>query len=523
LRLPNSLCGKELAIFSKSLFHRTGGSHQPGFETGSDRRIFENVHGRTLKDKQSMSDIYLSKDVPGVMKRPNVIWFLTDQFRAQAQGFMGDKNVRTPNIDNLAREGMVFSSAIAGAPWCCPFRGAMITGLYPHQNGVIKTPSALAPDIPTITAPFKEAGYHTAWIGKWHLDGSNSPTHLIPPERRGGFDYFMGYENNNNQNEVYVHGSDSEEPLRIKKYETDGLTDIFIEHLQEHISEKNVNGDYQPFFAVLSVQPPHDPHVPPTDVNGQRLYYHAPEEIDLRQNVPLGSHWERKARIDLAGYYGQIENIDTNLGRLRMVLKGLDIDKETYIIFFSDHGECVGSHGQWGKSTPWEEAIRIPFIIGCTGGLDNMCVGNLDYPLNHVDIAPTTLGLCNINTPPAMKGFDFSPFCITKSRAEYHELSGMPPQSAYLQQIPRKYHTHSVNKAWRAVVTKDGWKYVCFPGDDWLLFDLKDDPYEIANLCHDTMYQDKKQELQELLQSWIHQTGDSFELPDITLYNAIKR
>lgn len=87
-------------------------------------------------------------------RRPNVIWILSDQLRVQSLGYRGDPHVRTPNIDNLARSGMRFDAAVAGSPWCCPFRGALLTSLYPHQSGVIRTPSPLDPSIPTVQLPF---------------------------------------------------------------------------------------------------------------------------------------------------------------------------------------------------------------------------------------------------------------------------------------------------------------------------------------------------------------------------------
>ena len=134
-------------------------------------------------------------------RKPNVLWVFGDQHRAQANSYRGDSNVLTPNIDNMAREGMNFDCAVSGSPWCTPFRGALFTSLYPNQNGVTATPSALSPSIPTIVTPFKKNGYHTAYIGKWHLDGSNTTEHYVPKERRGNFDYWMGYENNNNQHD----------------------------------------------------------------------------------------------------------------------------------------------------------------------------------------------------------------------------------------------------------------------------------------------------------------------------------
>lgn len=246
-------------------------------------------------------------------RKPNVIWIFGDQHRAQALSYRGDPNVFTPNIDNLARNGMRFDNAVAGAPWCTPFRGALLTGAYPHQNGATRTPSPLDPS--------------------------------------------------------------------------------------------------------------------------------------------------------------------------------------------------------------WEESIRIPFIAGKVGGPDNMRVGTTDVVLNHVDIAPTTLGLCGLPVPPEMVGHDYSGHCIRPDAPEY---CGEPdrdqePDSAYLQQIPRKMHNHSVNKAWRGVVTRDRWKYVCTPGNDWLLFNTAEDPYEQANYVYDRFYQDQKERCHGLLARWIEATGDTFPLPDISL------
>lgn len=448
-------------------------------------------------------------------RRPNVIWIFGDQHRAHALSYRGDPNVFTPNIDNLAREGMRFDCAVAGAPWCSPFRGALLTSMYPHQTGVTKTPSPLRPTIPTIAEPFNEAGYHTAYVGKWHLDGANAREHYVPPERRGKFQYWMGYENNNNQNECYVYGSDGETPRRLDEYETDGLTTLLLDHLDGHVDGRE--GD-QPFFAVLSVQPPHNPYVPPTNPpRGARRIH--PSEIRLRRNVPDVPWIRERAALDHAGYYAMVENLDDNVGRIRNALKEMGIDRETYLIFFSDHGDMLWSHAQSGKSSPWEESIRIPFVIGKVGGSYNMRTGLTDAVINHVDIAPTTLGLCGIPVPESMVGHDYSGYCIPNDAAEF---KGKPdrasePDSAYLQQIPRKMHAHTVNKAWRAVVMRDGWKYACTPGNDWLLFNTADDPYEQANYVNNKAFEKEKARCHQRLAQWIEATGDDFALPDIGL------
>ncbi len=444
---------------------------------------------------------------------PNVIWIICDQLRAQAFSYRGDRNARTPNIDNLAREGMRFDCAIAGTPWCTPFRGALLTGKYPHQIGTPRTPSHLDPKHGSIADPFREAGYHTAWIGKWHLYGSNERP-VIPEEHRGGFDYWMGYENNNNQNDSWVHGSGQDEPRRLPGYETDSLTDIFLEHLGGHIGETGGRGDYKPFFACLSVQPPHSPYVGPTNpVYGESGP--DPAKIAFRPNVPPVGWVREKAAMDLSGYYAMIRNIDWNLGRIRNSLKAMGVDRETYVVFFSDHGDMLGSHAQWEKSSPWEESVGIPFIIGRTGGVSRMPVGICDAPLNHVDIAPTTLGLCGLDPPDDMRGHDYSDHCrdardrlFRKSPQRDEE-----PDSAYIQQLVRKHHPHSVNCEWRGVVMRDGWKYVCTPGNDWLLHNTREDPFEMANLVHDECFREERARCHQRLEQWIKETGDRFQLP----------
>ena len=253
----------------------------------------------------------------------------------------------------------------------------------------------------------------------------------MPPQRRGGFRYWMGYENSNSQHECYVHGTASETPQRLPGYETDALSDLLLAHLRSHVGARaddtashggltaaESGPEYQPFFAVLSVQPPHDPNVGPTNPShgAPRI---RPASIRLRPNVPAAPGSQSRARFHLAGYYAQIENLDYNIGRIRQALAQMGVDRDTYVVFFSDHGDMMGSHGQYGKSTPWEEAIRVPFIVHRAGGAYNMRVGTTDALINHVDIAPTSLGLCNLDTPAEMVGHDYSAHCIAPHAPEF--------------------------------------------------------------------------------------------------------
>ncbi|WP_308636273.1 sulfatase-like hydrolase/transferase [Paenibacillus silvisoli] len=186
-------------------------------------------------------------------------------------------------------------------------------------------------------------------------------------ERRGGFRHWIGYDNNNSQWNCYVHGDcdlfsghyvlDREgdpdhTPYRLNGFETDKLTDIMIDYLHERADEQG-GPEERPFFGVLSVQPPHDPYFAPAEFRR-----HTKETIAFRPNVPDVPRIRDAAGRDLAGYYAMIENLDFNVGRVVDTLRNLNLLENTQILFFSDHGDMHGSHGQFRKTNPYEESIR---------------------------------------------------------------------------------------------------------------------------------------------------------------------
>ncbi len=436
-------------------------------------------------------------------KKPNVIWVISDQHRASALSCNGDGNLSTPHIDILANMGINFTGAVGGFPLCCPFRGSMLTGIYPHKC-VPGHEYQMPPEQKTIAHVFNENGYDTAYIGKWHLDGhhereSRAALHVVPPERRGGFKYWVGYENNNLQYDCYVHGGEGDNAFmyRLPGYETDELTNLLIKYIDEQQDK--------PFFAVLSVQPPHNPYIAPPEF----MQRHVPENVKLRPNVPNIKSVVDQSKRELAGMYAMIENLDYNVGRIVESLKQNGIADDTHIMFFSDHGDMHGSHGQFHKTSPFEEAIRIPFVIGGERPrYEGRLSGRFNVPINHVDIAPTTLGLCGIDAPDSMEGHDYSHYRLQSRK------TGIPePDSAFIQSVIPTGHANSVDKPWRGVITRDGWKYVCFEGIAWVMFNLNDDPYEQMNLAHNSLYKNKRKELNDRLKRWIDETGDKFALP----------
>ena len=442
---------------------------------------------------------------PKPRKHPNVIWVFGDQHRAQALGCKGDPNVHTPNIDRLASEGLSLNG-VGGCPLCCPYRGSLLTSRYPHEM-IPGHEYPMPDDTKTVAHPFNDAGYHTAYIGKWHVDGHHEregrgALAFIKPHRRGGFKQWLGFENNNSQWDSFVHGHDDQgneiEHYRLPTYETDALTDLTLDYIKER------KEDNQPFFCVMSVQPPHDPYVCPEEYQGR----HTPGDIKFRPNVPDIKRIRDVASRELAGYYGMIENLDHNLGRVRDLLWEMDMIEDTHIIFFSDHGDMHGSHGQFRKTNPLEESLRVPMIFGGTNPRYGTKNGQNPALVNHVDMAPTTLGLCNIDVPDWMRGTDYSALRVMEKepRDDY-------PDSAFCQLVVPTKHGASTDRPWRGIVTTDGWKYACLEHQPWLMFNLNEDPYEQANLAHNTSYGKKRRELQDILEQWIKETGDSFPLP----------
>jgi arylsulfatase A-like enzyme len=438
--------------------------------------------------------------------RPNVIWVMVDQMRGQAMSIAGDPNLRTPNLDRMARDGAWFREALSGCPVCCPARGAFVSGLYPNRC-VPGHQYPLDPAIPTIADAFNAAGYHTAWYGKWHLAGfqereGRTAWMTVPRERRGRFATWVGYENNNAQWDCWVHGHQGavEVPMhRLPGHETDALTDLLLADIERRRDE--------PFLMCMSVQPPHDPYSAPAEWTAR----HNPAMIELRGNVPRIPRIEEQVRRELAGYYALIEHIDHNVGRLMARLDELGLSDHTYVIFFSDHGDQHGSHGLLRKTTPHEESIRIPLLIWGGHRWRYSGAGPLNHPFNHVDLMPTTLGLCGLRAD-GLPGFDYSP-AVGGGPGGRRPL-GEVPDSAYLQWVvPVDYH-HCVDIPWRGVVTRDGWKYVAAEGQALALFHLREDPLEQHNLAFHVQGRAKRSELNRLTQAWIDRTGDHFTLPD---------
>ncbi len=393
---------------------------------------------------------------------PNVVFVLADQWRAQAFGFAGDPNVQTPQLDRLQRESLWFVNAVSGMPVCCPYRASLMTGQRPLTHGVFMNDVPLATNAVTIAKVLRAAGYDTAYVGKWHLDG-HGRSNFIPRERRQGFDYWKALECTHNYTNSFYY---ADEALKLKwnGYDAIAQTRDAQQYLRDHAKSAT------PFFLFLAWGPPHDPYhtAPPK----YRVIYR-PDRIRLSMNVPEAGR--PRAQKALSGYYAHCTALDDCLGELRATLKETGLEENTLLVFTSDHGDLLGSHDAYNKQQPFDESIRVPLLLRWPAGLGtNAC--RLDALINSEDIMPTLLGLCRVPIPKTVEGLDYSGY-----------IRGGPNPSDGATLIscvaPFGQWTRPMGgREYRGIRTLRH-TFACDLKGPWLLFDNEKDPLQINNLA----------------------------------------
>jgi arylsulfatase A-like enzyme len=392
--------------------------------------------------------------------QPNVIVFFTDQQRWDTTGVHGNPLELTPNFDAMAQRGTHVAAAFTPQPVCGPARSVLQTGMYATETGCFRNGIPLPPDVPTLGKAFRDAGYATGYIGKWHLAGDEP----VPPEQRGGYDYWLASNALEFTSDAYrCELYDGEGHLvRLPGYRVDALTDAAIRFIDQRQA--------QPFFLFLSfLEPHHQNHrddYPAPDVYRQRYTgrWVPPDLAALGGSSPQ----------HLGGYYGMVRRIDEALGRLLDALQSLELLDNTVVVFTSDHGCHFKTRNSEYKRSCHESSIRIPMAIqgpGFDGG------GRLRQLVSLIDLPPTLLDAAGVAVPATMRGRSI----LTLLRGDTDW-----PEEVFVQ--------ISESQVGRAVRTQR-WKYgVTAPDADGVrdagapryveqyLYDLEADPYELTNL-----------------------------------------
>jgi len=440
------------------------------------------------------------------MKKQNIIFFFSDQQRWDTCGCYGQPLKTTPNIDQMASDGVRFENAFTCQPVCGPARACIQTGKYAAEIGCHTNNRMLPPGEKTLAGYLKESGYDTAYIGKWHLASSGRKggpddfqTRAVPSERRGGYEYWLAsdvLEFTSHSYDGHMFDCDgNKREFPAGRYRADVLTDWAIEYLESRNSEK-------PFFLFVSYIEPHH--------QNDHHHFEGPHgsKEKFKDFVPpqdLVNTTNGDWRSEYPDYLGCINSLDSNLGRIRDALKKQGIDKNTVIIFTSDHGSHFCTRNSEYKRSCHDGCIRIPLILyggSFTGGrvLDNM--------VSLIDITPTILSTAGVTVPAFMRGRNMND--LVNGNAQHWD------DEVFLQ--------ISESQCGRAIRTKE-WKYSvraqdktgndpssCSYTEDFL-YDLKADPHEQNNLVSDPAFRDVRAKLSVRLKERMRLAGET--VPEI--------
>ena len=447
----------------------------------------------------------------GFSKRPNVVFILTDDQRSDALGCMGHPHLKTPHIDRLAKEGLLFKNHFCTTSLCSPSRASILGGLYAHSHGVVNNFTDYPRDLPTFPRQLQSAGYTTAYIGKWHMGEDDDST-------RPGFDHFVTHRGQGKYFDTEFRANNGERKV-VPGYYTTVVTDMALNWMK-----KQEKGG-KPFLLMLGHKAPHSFYFP--EKKYEKSFDHVrvpyPETAFQLKNKPKWisqrlSTWHgiygplfdwRKEFPDTSAagmlafenmvraYWGTLLSVDDSVGRLYAYLKESGQLDNTLFIFTSDNGLLEGEHGMVDKRTGHEPSLRIPLVVRYPGLTSN--AKTIEAQTLTLDFAASILEICEAPPLPKTQGRSWKKL-VTSGDPDwrtswYYEYN-------YEKQFP---YTPNV-RALRA----DEWKYIRYPHGNGSpdrhmaeLYNLKTDPGETTNLISDKKYQSLVAKLRKELEQRI--------------------
>lgn len=450
-------------------------------------------------------------------KKPNIILVTCDQLRASSVHCYGNDVISTPNMDRLASEGLRFEHGISNNPLCMPARSAMLSGqysrtctgtlnneVYRHSRGWT-LPAYPLRDRPhlkdsTLMEILKPHGYFSAAIGKWHI-------HSWPHDV--GFDYYLIPRTQ------HSHVGQSFTENGGPEFVPEGFTvDFEADRVGKFLAECKEKQD--PFFLFYNISPP---HLPFYDLPEHYRTMYKPEDMPIRKNAILDGKMSydrynfRSYLYDFkfyefglphtknlpdgfdlkhlyALYYGAITCVDDAIGKLLENIKKQGLEQDTIILFISDHGDNLGSHGAWQKNLFYQESSRIPYIWKVPGVTSGQV--NIEQAGCQIDFVPTVLDFAGIEIPEHIQGQSLAP--ILRGETKALDRSYAIIESA-VQGAAVRTPTHTFGKGLdkeRKMLTDHA----------TVLFDLESDPYEMNNLEASSKHKEIRAELETVLESW---------------------
>ena len=428
------------------------------------------------------------------MASPNVIVFFTDQQRWDTTGAHGNPLDLTPNFDRMAQYGTHIYNSFTCQPVCGPARSCLQTGLYATETGCYRNGIPLPQDAKTLSHYFREGGYTTGYIGKWHL--SDHGKGAVREDQRGGYEYWLASNTLEFTSDAYdtmMYDNDNH-AVKLPGYRVDAVTDAAIRYIDQSRD--------QPFYLFISyIEPHHQNH---------RDDYPAPDGYEERYRerwVPpdlaaLGGSTHQH----LAGYCGMIKRLDEALGRLLDALKSLGLLDNTIVLFTSDHGNHFKTRNSEYKRSGHDASIRVPTAIqgpGFNGG------GRITELVSLMDLPPTLLDAAGLPVPDVMQGRSFVPLA-QKREAEWYEEMFVQISEA---EVGRAVRT----QRWKYGVIasdKDGWEDSASETyTESYLYDLLSDPYELNNLIRYESHQEVRQVMRDRLLRRMAAVGEA--VPEI--------
>jgi arylsulfatase A-like enzyme len=424
--------------------------------------------------------------------QPNVLVIITDDQRWDAMSCMGHPVLKTPNLDRLAAEGARFANAFVTTSLCSPSRATMMSGLYAHRHGVLNNFTEYPDALPSYPKRLREAGYETAYFGKWHMGETNDAP-------RSGFDFWMSHAGQGRyfDNTWNINGRRE----FIKGYYTTVVTDHAVRWLRRRHD--------RPFCLVLGQKAPHGGPIEP-----EPKYAHAFDQSPIQKPLNYDA-WRDGKPAWLAesfptwhgaggplynikdygkfvrSYLGTLLSVDDSVGRLYEALRETGQLDRTLIVFTSDNGFALGEHGRVDKRTMYEESIRVPLIVRYPPLVSKGKVIK-DMVLN-LDLAPSILDLCGAPPLADIDGWSWKPLLEGNTR-------GWRTAWIYFYNYESEFpYTPNV----RGIRTAD-WKYIYYPSGDGEpsrytaeLYKLNADPLEFRNLVADPTLAKKVEQLKQ--------------------------